>query len=237
MDVAAYPSIPPAIWSYYRKLLYAKPSHPLVRAIKNQGESPTWKAIDELLKIAGDNTGLAPQGLLKVVGFNENNLDNSHIQAVFGVLRTINMLCNLGFTKPRPLPAKKSTRECDLLAEYNGARYAIEVFRSSEAAYRFPNHKDPARNLQSYITRRHKKKRTQLAATMKAYNCSKALLIVVMDSSPAKQLTRSDEWDEIARSAYHTMGSPTDTHLLIFTGLKDFRTGGDDYAAYPTLDW
>lgn len=235
MEAAGYPAIPPAIWSYYTRLLEATLAHPLVETVRNQGEDQTWRAINALFHITATNTRLAPEKLLSQLGFDENNLDNNHLQSIFGVMRAINMLHDLGFANITPLPARRSRRECDLLAEYQGARLAIEVFRSSEAVYRFPGHHDPVHDLQSYIAGRYQAKRTQLEATMKAHNCSKSLLVVVMDSPPAKQLTRSDEWQGIAKQAFMSMGSPGDVHLLMFTGNKDESTGKDEHVIHPLL--
>lgn len=156
MDPAKYPAIPTAIWAYYKKLLDRNLfEHPVVKAIKTQGEDRTWRAFNDLFCMTAINTGFAPDKLLSELGFDENNLDNNHLQSIFGVMRAINMLHGLGFRSLTPLSSKNSRRECDLSAEYTGIRFAIEVFRSSEVVYRFPDHQDPVHCLQSYIARRY----------------------------------------------------------------------------------
>ncbi len=235
-DPAAYPAIPEVIWAYYEKILDRKLEHPLVKAIKTQGEGRTWQSINDLFSITAKNTGLVSDKLLTELGFKENNFDNNHLQSIFGVMRAINMLHTLGFSEIKPLPAKKKTRECDLRAEHNSQRFAIEVMRSSEAAYRFPDHEDPVHDLPTYVVRRYQEKHTQLTATMKAHNCYKALLVVVMDSPPAKQLTESGEWDGIAKNIFENMKNPPDIHILLFTGLRDAKTDTDEYAVYPPFD-
>lgn len=212
MDLKTYSSIPQALWAYYQELLAKNPSHPIVAAIQRQGEEQTWQGINELFLITAQNTGLFDK-LLRLLGFDEKNLDPNHLQAIFGVMRTINTLHNLAFDNILPLPPKKSQRESDLLAEHKGMRFAVEVFRSSEMAYRFPDHTNSAQNLQSYIARRYKEKRSQLDATMKARQCNKALLAVVMDSQPAKALVADTEWEAVVKDTFEQMGGPTNTHL------------------------
>lgn len=235
MDTHAFPAIPQAIETYYQGLLKSHGSHPLLQAIKRQGEERTWQGINELFRVTAESTALNSGRLLRELGFDDKNFDPDYLQAIFGIMRAINMLHSVGFSQIRPLRPQRSRRECDLLGDYDGTRYAIEVLRSSEAAYRFPEHKTPAHNLENYIAQRFIEKRSQLDATMKAHQCSKTLLVVVMDSPPAKQLTGSDEWDSIVNKAFELMGKPVNTHLFVFTGLQDIRTGKDEWAIYPPL--
>jgi hypothetical protein len=235
MDSRAYPSIPQALWTYHQELPAKNPSHPLLEAIKTQGEEQTWKGINSLFDITCRNTRLDPDRLLRQLGFDDRNFDPNYLPAILGIMRNINMLNKIGFTNIHPLPPKRSRREADLTAEYAGVKLAVEVFRSSETAYRYPSHSDPNHNLERYIADRYTKKRSQLDATIKAHQCSGALLAVVMDSSPAKQLTAGNEWTVTAKETFDLMGNPANTHLLIFTGLSDPSTGKDEFVVYPPL--
>lgn len=202
--------------------------------MQRQGEHRTWQAIDRLFRFTIQNTQLDSDRLLRQLGLNQSNLDRDHLQAIFGVMRTINTLHPLGFVNIHPLVRQKDRREADLVAERAGARFAIEVFRSSEIAYRYPNHKDRARNLQEYIADRYRVKRKQLAATIEAHRCAKALLAVVIDSYPAKALVQGEGFLAVARDSYRMIRSPPSTHLLIFTGMADVH-GKDERAIYPGL--
>jgi hypothetical protein len=235
MDTRAYPSIPQALWAYCQKLHAKNHSHPFLEAIKKQGEERTWKGINDLFQITCQNIGLDSDRLLRQLGFDERNFHPSYLSAILGIMRNINMLNNIGFANIHPLPPKKSQREADLTAEYGGVKLAVEVFRSSETAYRYPGHSDPNHNLERYIVGRYKEKRSQLDATMKAHLCGKAVLAVVMDSPPAKQLTDGNEWKTTAKEAFDLMGNPANTHLLIFTGNFDPNTGKDEFVIYPPL--
>ena len=90
-------------------------------------------------------------------------------------------------------------------------------------------------NLEKYIARRYAEKRSQLDATMANHSCGKAMIAVVMDSQPAKPLMDIEEWAIFTKETYELMGSPANTHLLIFTGTRDLSTGKDEYAIYPPL--
>ncbi len=69
---------------------------------------------------------------------------------------------------------------------------------------------------------------------MNTHKCSKALLVVVMDSQPAKALVSGDEWHEVAENTFEMMGNPDNTHLLVFTGMADIN-GQDERILYPPL--
>jgi hypothetical protein len=235
MDISKYPSIPSKFWSYYQTLREKRKSHPLLAAMSHQGDKKPLDAVNELFEVTCRNTGLKEK-LFVNLGFDENNLDNNHLQSIFGVMRTINTLSDLGFERVNPLPPRKSQREADLLAVYINKRFAVEVFRSNEVSYRFPDHSNKANNLQSYIAQRYSEKRSQLDATMKNHQCNKALLAVVVDSQPAKALVTGAEWEDVTETTYKLMGSPSKTHLLLFTGMKNYFSGKDEYAIYPPLD-
>ncbi len=146
-----YSAIPSTLWPYYEDLVIKRPHHPIVKAIQNQGKDKTWSGINRLFEITSQNTGLPSDRLLQDMGFDRSNLDDNHLQSIFGVMRTVNLLVQIGFTKLRPLPPNKSRRESDLRGEFNRTMFAIEVFRSNEVAYRFPNHNSPTQNLQSSL--------------------------------------------------------------------------------------
>jgi|GEM_PF-2302436 hypothetical protein len=235
MDISKYPSIPSEFWSYYQTLREKRKSHPLLAATSRQGDEKTLDAINELFEVTCRNTGLKEKLFLNL-GFDENNFDNNHLQSILGVMRAINTLNDLGFKKITPLPPRKSRREADLLAVYMNKWFAVEVFRSNEVSYRFPDHSNKSNNLQSYIAQRYSEKRSQLDATMREHQCDKAVLTVVIDSQPAKALVTGAEWEGVTEATYKLMGSPSKIHLLLFTGMKNYFSGKDEYAVYPPLD-
>jgi hypothetical protein len=235
MDSTAYPAIPKAVWAYVKDLQAMNASHPLLEAIGRQGEQQTWTRIDELFRITSETTRLRPENLLRRLGFDKKNLDPSYLQSIFGIMRDINTLHNIGFVNIVPLPPHKFRRESDLMGDFAGERFAVEVFRSIETKHRFPGHKVPKHNLEKYVAYRYMEKRSQLDSTIINHKCSKALLAVVVDSQPAKALMDNEDWATFTRETYELMGSPANTHLLIFTGTKNLSTGKDECAIYPSL--
>ena len=234
LRVAKYPSIPISLWRHYDLLLSQRPQHRLVKAVIRQGEEKTWRAINEVVRLCGGATGLSPESLLARVGFNVRDLDEANFQAFLGVLRAINLFFNLGFSKILPLKPLKSRREADFLAERNGKRFAIEVFRFGEAVYRFPAHRKTSNNLTRSIESRCREKLPQIESTMLAHGCEAGIFAVVLDSYPAKALLDSAELYECLVDAFNFMGSPPKIHLLIFTGMQAIDHS-DEYACFPEM--
>ena len=230
-----YAAIPTSFWPYYAKLCSTNTRHPLLRATQIYGEQSILDNIDKLFRITLRNTGLEKKELFSDLSFDRNNLDDDHLQSIFGVMRAINILSGIGFSNLRPLRPKKRKRESDLVGEKNGEKYAIEVFRSNERAYRFPDHHRYPNSLQRYIAKRYlRDKRLQLESTMRTYKCQKALLAVVMDSQPAKALVAGSDWNVVAKKTFELMKTPTNTQLFIFTGMSDID-GKDEFIFYPTF--
>jgi hypothetical protein len=231
---SSYPSVPHAMWSYHEHLVAKGNTHKLLTAIDGQGPEKTWKGINDLFHLAAKATNLTPDDLLVQLGFNRKDLDEANFQAMLGVLRAINMLHNIGFSNIRPLPPSKLRREVDFVASFRDVMYAVEVFRSSETAYRFPDHNKASCNPSKYIADRYAEKRSQFEATMQAHQTIKALLVVVMDSQPFKALTDAAEQQAVTEEAFVAMGNPINTHLLLFTGMADDR-GRDLCSIHPPL--
>lgn len=217
-----YPHIPQQLLDYR--------SQKLLEAFTHQGEVNTWSAIDELFQIVSEITQMQPVDLLPCLGFDPNNRDRDSLQSLFGVMRTVVTLRNLGFVEITPLPPRQDRKEADLLAKRQDDLFAVEVFRANEDQWRYPGY-----NLEEYIGRRFvKDKKAQLAATISSYGCSKAILVVVFDSE-SKALLSKSEFQEAAELSFAAMGFPDETHLIMFTGKSDALTGEDDLAIFPEL--
>lgn len=104
-----YPHIPQQLLEYR--------SLKLVEAFNHQGEAKTWRAIDDQFRIVSEITRLKPDDLLLRLGFDARNLDRYSLQSLFGVMRTVVTLRNLGFVAITPLPPRQDRKEADLLAK------------------------------------------------------------------------------------------------------------------------
>jgi hypothetical protein len=217
-----YPHIPKQLLEYR--------SLKLVETFTRQGEVNTWLAIDELFQIVSEITQMQPVDLLPCLGFDPHNRDRDSLQSLFGVMRTVVTLRNLGFVEITPLPPRQDRKEADLLAKRQDDLFAVEVFRANEVEWRYPGY-----NLEEYIGRRFvKDKKAQLEATISSHGCSKAILVVVFDSE-SKALLSKSELQEAVEHSFVTMGFPDNTHLVMFTGMSDAATGEDDVAIFPEL--
>ena len=233
-DRSAYSSIPTKLWEYHERLLVDNSSHRLLEAIQRQGAEKTWRAIDEIFALAKQATKLRPDKLLERLGFESSDLDSANFQAMLGILRAINQLGQLGFKDFEPLHPKLNRQEADFIASRGDKRYAVEVFRSSETAYRAINHEKPSSDIASYIEGRAKEKLQQVNSTVQAHKCDAGMVVVVLDSQPAKALSSTVELRQVVEKVVHHIGEPRDTYLILFTGMAD-EYGKDEYVCCPLL--
>jgi hypothetical protein len=233
-DRTAYPSIPQQLWVHYDRLCKERPQHRLVEAVRRQGAETTWRAINEIVALASQATRLPPNQLFVSLGFNVNDLDSANFQAMLGILRSINKLTQLGFTGIQPLRPLQNRQEADFLAKRNGRLYSVEVFRSSEEAYKLANHNKPSSDLATYIERRLREKLPQVRATMGEHSCAAGMVVVVMDSYPSKALNDAGEYHEAVRVAFEKVSDTEGIHVLLFTGMVDMH-GNAQPVCYPPL--
>lgn len=233
-DRTAYPSIPTQLWIHHDRLCVDHPQHRLVETIHKQGAEKTWRGIDDMFRLACQATGLPPGQLFESLGFGCNDFDSANFQAMMGILRAMNILGQHGFTDFQPLRPLPNRKEVDFLAKRNHTLHAVEVFRSSENAYRYAEPDNPTSAFPAYLQRRLQEKLPQVSATMQAHNCAAGMVVVVMDSYPSKALNDADEYQESVKVAFEQVGNPQGMHLFLFTGMADMH-GGDEYACYPPL--
>lgn len=234
LDRSVYPAIPKKLWEYYERILVDRPSHRLVEATQRQGVDKTWRAINEIFVLACQATRLSSDELFELLGFKNNDLDSANFQSMLGVLRAINQLGQFGFTDVEPLPPKKSRREADFIAGRGGERYAIEVFRSSETAFRAVGHEVPCLDLAGYIEGRVNEKIKQVSSTIQTHNCDAGAIVVVLDSQPAKALSSAAELQQMVDEVMQRLVTLSKTYLIVFTGMAD-EYGRDEYVCCPAL--
>ncbi len=230
-----YPEVPQKLWKSYERLLTDNPQHKLIEAIRRQGYDKTWKGINDVFLHASQATGITPSKLYEEIGFRDNDLDENNFQALLGILRSINMLNEVGFQELRPLRPKKSQKEVDLLGWFANKLLAIEVIRSSEKKYCYPDHEKPSTNSITYIVGRYSEKRAQLDSSIKNHGCDAGLLVVIMDSQPFKALVPLEELIQVTQDAFVAMGNPAKTYLAVFTGMAN-EQGKNEYAIFPALN-
>lgn len=128
----------------------------------------------------------------------------------------------------------KSQKEVDLLGRFNNKLLAIEVIRSSEKKYSFPDHKKSGFNSLIHIVGRYTEKHFQLDTSILNHGCEGGMLMVVMDSQLFKALVTREEVEQIVQEAFEAIGSPVKTYLSVFTGMAD-EPGKDIFAIYPSI--
>ncbi len=229
-----YPAIPQKLWEYFERFIKEKPNHKLIEAIKKQGYDKTWRGINAVFNNASQATGMPPDKLYEEIRFNQNDFADNNFQALLGVLRAINILNDQGFHDLKPLRPMKSQKEVDLLGRFNKKFLAIEVIRSSEKKYSFPEHKKSGSNSLIHIAGRYTEKRSQLDTSILHHGCEGGMLMVVMDSQPIKALVSHQELEQLTQEAFEAIGSPAETYLSIFTGMAD-ESGKNILTIYPPM--
>ncbi len=188
------------------------------------------KNIDDLFRIVSEITLVPSEALPERLGFQANNQDRDNFQSLLGVMRTVTILHHLDFVEIQPLCPTDKRPEADLLAMRQGVKFAIEVFRSNEDTARYLG-----LNLEDYIERRYKKdKKIQLDETMSNHTCSKAILVVVLDSKSSELFSKND-LQEAAKESFREMGFPDNTHLIIFSEIEGDVTVEDGLAIFQEL--
>lgn len=235
IDRGKYSDIPQQIWDYYDRLLSCKghEQHRLVQAIQKQGEAKVWQGINELFALASQAVGgVSPGQLFEEIGLGKNDFDSNNFQAMLSILRAINMLGQLGFKQPKLLQPLSNRKEADFLAMRGEKLYAVEVFRSSEEAYRYADSDNSESAFARYLRARLDEKLPQVKTTVQEHKCDVGLVVVVMDSQPSKALNDAGEYQQAVRTAIEQVGKPSGIQLLLFTGMAD-KSGGNEYACYP----
>jgi hypothetical protein len=110
-----------------------------LEAISQCDEKTIWLAIDKLFEIVSGITQMQPVALLPCLGFDPKNQSHDSLQSLFGVMRSVTMLHNLGFIDITPLPPRQDRKEADLLAKRQDDLFAVEVFRANEDRWRYPS--------------------------------------------------------------------------------------------------
>lgn len=150
-------------------------------------------------------------------------------------MRTIVVLhTELDFGKIKPLRRQSSRKEADLLAVRQGIRFAVEVVRSNERAYRLPG--STKGDFYNYIRNVWNKKQDQIRLSMENHHCEKGMLAVVLDSEPMKGgFMTPDELFACVENAQVGLIWTNDVHLLVFTGEWYYGDGEPMTAVFPYL--
>jgi len=230
--------IPKDLRDYLDNLNSNYPNHRYIQECSDRGKKAVDDKIDSLLTSASKATGLVPEKLLKALDFDKRDFDGERIQSLFAVLRTINILTTqYGFSEITPLRRKLKQREADLLGTHERIKFAVEVARSSDQAFRLAG-----ANLNRYIKELWERKENQIRSSMVSNKCERGILVIVLDSEPV----RSDlvleinppfpKWISLSGAvelAYHNISDPIHIHLLLSTGFES--SGQAEVAIFPPL--
>ena len=207
-----------------------KASHRLFQSLEDNYDL-VMRGIATIFEKASAITGLTSEAIIQRSDFSKKDLDSDRFDAMLAEVRTIIHLDNLGFLEIQPLKASKGSKEADLLGNWNGEKWAIEVICSSYESERW-KHNEVANYIKSRFVNDGKCK--QLHITAEKYNCSYKLLVVVMNSLKGKALNDRNDYQNILKDVWVNLGERKDLFLSVVTGMETLGSGLDD-CVYPPL--
>ncbi len=121
------------------------------------------------------------------------------------------------------------------MAERGGNKYAIEVFHAASEYYRWPNHSNKKNDYLNYYLNSARQKRAQLDATIRKYDCDKALLICITDSQPVNALKTKNGFRDILENIHNNLNWGENYYFGIITGMVDLSSQAND-VIYPPIE-
>ena len=188
--------------------------------------------IDVRFSRASRILNLSPAQIAKELDLDSNNITGNRMDSFIAELRALFWLDTLGLKNIRPLRAT-SKRQGDFVGEYRSIRYAVEVFYSPEDFYRWPDHESRRKDLIRYYIDRAAEKRSQVDSSIENEKCKKGVLVLVLDSNPAKALIGRQGYLDVLKRVYHELSWGPDYHYGIITGMVSGE--GLDDVLYPDL--
>lgn len=232
-DFARYPSIPEELYQYIEKVILTDTQEKFLPTLSGKGKEQTLQRVERLFIDSRRILNCDKKQIIKGLDFHPNDVQRGRIDALLAELRTVSWLDSQGFHDIQLLESA-GKKQADMLATLSGSRFAVEVFCSTDAAYRWPDHPNPHLDLIQDFINEAIKKRPQLDATATDHNCDKRLLALVLDSEPArKRLDHSHHAANLQRIA-EALGWGDRYHFALITGMGDAREGPDD-TIYPNL--
>ncbi len=231
-----YKNIPSEVRKFIKDIIVKKTSHRLSQSLEDN-YGLVMRSMDTSFKKASAITGLPPEEIIKRSDFRKKDLDSDRFDAMLAEIRTIVHLDNLGFLEIQPLKAPgkskeaEKPKEADLLGNWKGKKWAIEVICSSYRLKRW-KHNEVANYIKSRLV--NDGKCEQLHITAGKYNCSYKLLVIVMNSPDGKALNDRIDYLNLLKDVWVYLGKRKDLFLSVVTGMETLGSGLDN-CVHPPL--
>jgi len=228
-----YPNIPQQFWEYIHNADRCKVQDRWLSVLMGPDSRSILQDIDGRFQRAGKILNLSPSKIAKALDLDPKNVAHNRLDSFFAQFRVVFFLGGQGFSNITPL-RRSSKPSADFVAEYRSIRYAVEVFHSSSDNYQWPNHESRRCDLIRYFVDKAKRKRDQVDATREKKQCEKGILVLVLDSYPAKALLCRSDFQHILEQVHNKLVWGESYYFGIITGMESMNQGLDDIL-FPTL--
>lgn len=226
-EMRNYPNIPRQFREYIQNVAKSGVKERWIPALLGPDGESILHDIDKRFSKASKILNLLPSQIAKALDLHPNDIAENRIDSFFAEMRTLSWLYTLGFENIRPLRAT-SEKQADFIAQYNSTRYGVEVFRSREDSYKWPGHISRHKDLIRYYINKAAEKKIQVDNTMEKEKCKKGVLVLVLDSYPAKALLSHADFMSVLGQVFNELRWGQNYHFGIITGMESLGEGLDD---------
>jgi len=208
-----YPEFPKEVRDWIIKAIKADVQSDFLQRLQ---ESPVEMIsdLDTFFKLMRQVLDTDNDSIVRGTDFHSADLDRERFHAMLAELRGVGFLHDQGFVGLKLLPAPPKRRGADMIGSFKNMSFSIEVACSSRSAYRRCGHERRSFDLIEWMVDKFPEKVEQLQQTAAERGCARCALVVVLDSSPAKETDTRREYLQALREIWQRVGKPQHTHLL-----------------------
>lgn len=242
--------LPRAMKIYVRGCYQQNRECPLLDSLTDKG-TPILDRFANLFSEVIRILGVSLDQLPRIAHFDSNDLDASKFDSFIAELRSIVFLIQLGFRKVEFVRESNKPRP-DLIAEYKGQRFIIEVATADHDAIRVPTegvaatfstsdgelvrieHGSP-HSLTGYFRRIYENKKRQLS-WRPDNSPTQELLVFVLNNLEARGLGTRSVYELTLQTLHTQVGGDPGLHFSVITGMVCGLTGESDDCIWPPID-
>lgn len=217
-EFAKYPEFPKEVRDWIVNAIRAKVRSEFLRRLQEFPQGMI-SDLDGFFKLMRQILNCDNKSLMRGTDFDSADLDRERFHAMLAELRGVGFLHDQGFVGLKLLPAPPKRRGADMIGSFKNVSFAIEVACSSRSAYRRCGHERRSLDLIEWVVDKFSEKVEQLRQTATERGCAGCALVVVLDSSPAKERDTQWEYLQALREVWQRVGEPQHTHLALVTGM------------------
>lgn len=184
-------------------------------------------AMLETFRRCSEITGFSDDELVRRTDFKSADLHHDRLDSMFGELRAIVVLSNLGMESIEPLAAVKGRRRADLLTTRRGRKYAFDVFTPTASSSKW------LADLVAGLIEKQDEKASQLATTRTELGCDASGLVYVLNADRPVVFEARADYIAAAEKILAALGVPPDTYVVMMTGRATTVSGREGTVTEP----